>query len=77
MKKQILDYLTKLFLLEEVAVTDKGETIDVCILEDATTAVEDFEEWLEEKCKETDIDIYRYYHFDDVTVCVWDISFDD
>ena len=71
MKKQILDYLTKLFLLEEVAVTDKGEIIYVCILEEATTAVEDFEEWLEEKCEETDIDdIYRYYHFDDVTVCV-------
>lgn len=75
MKKQIIERLEE--LRGEVVVKDKGKTVDVCILEDATTAVDDFEEWLEEKCENADIDIYHHYCFDDVTVCVWDISLED
>lgn len=75
MKKQIVERLAE--LRGEVVVTDKGETVDVRILDGATTAVDDFEEWLEEKCEDVDLDIYRYYSFKDVTVCVWDSSLND
>lgn len=75
MKAQILEYLAK--LMGEVIVVDKEEVIDVCVLDDATTAVDDFEEWLEEKCEDADLDLYRYYSFKDVTVCVWDSSLND